>query len=202
MGSNPPVSFVTGDLLIYPTIAVLLAAGIYCILKRVSGWRTFLILCFIMYASMLLEVTLFPIPVSFAEIAALRSDASLYIAPDMNLVPFHSIIASARGMQASGSSVFVRNWLGNVLLLLPLGVMAPLIWSRFRDVLQATLLFVATSLSIELLQYIGSFHIFGIRWKSVDLDDIIANVAGALLGFLLVKMGVYVRRRSGDSTPD
>lgn len=202
IGSNPPVSFVTGDLLIYPTLAVLLAAGAYGLWKRVPGWRTFLILCFIVYASMVVEVTLFPIPVSFAEIARFRSDPSLYVSPDLNIVPFRSIMAGARGPAAISASVLARNWLGNLLLLLPLGVMAPLIWSRFRNVRQATLFFVAVSLSIELAQYVGSFHVFGIRWKSADVDDLIVNVAGALLGFLLMKLLIRVRRALSNSTAE
>jgi glycopeptide antibiotics resistance protein len=151
---------------------------------------------------MVVEVTLFPIPVSFAEIARFRSDASLYVSPDLNLVPLRSIIASAHGPEAIGASVLARNWLGNLLLLLPLGVMAPLIWSRFRNLWQATLLFVAVSLSIELAQYIGSFYIFGIRWKSADVDDLIVNVAGALLGFLLTKLLIRVWRALGNSTTE
>jgi glycopeptide antibiotics resistance protein len=80
--------------------------------------------------------------------------------------------------------------------------MAPLIWSRFRNLWQATLLFVAVSLSIELAQYIGSFYIFGIRWKSADVDDLIVNVAGALLGFLLTKLLIRVWRALGNSTTE
>lgn len=191
----------TGDLLIYPTIAVILAVGAYCLWKRVNGSRTFLILCFVLYASMVAEVTLFPIPVSLAEIAQLRGDPAAYVAPDLNLVPFASIVATARGPEALGAGVFVRNWLGNLLLLLPLGVLAPLIWERYRDVWRATLLFVAVSLSIEFAQYVGAFLIFRIRWKSADVDDLIVNVAGALIGFLLAQAFLSVKRVMGGSAP-
>jgi len=192
LGSNPPVSFMTGDLLIYPTLVALVVVAAYCVWKRIPGGRTFLAMCFVVYASMVLEVTLFPIPTSFAEIARFRIDPSLYVAPDLNLAPFRSIMASVRGIGMLGTSVFVRNWLGNLLLLLPLGVMAPLLWSRFRRAPQAIGLFIAVSLSIELAQFIGSFLVFRIRWKSADIDDLIVNVVGALLGFLVAKMLIWV----------
>lgn len=185
LGSNPPVSFVTGDLLYYPTIAALLVASGLCLWKRVPGRRTFVILCFVLYVSMILEVTLFPVPISLAEIARVRSDPSLYVSPDLNLIPFHSIAASVAGAESQGLAVFIRNWLGNLLLLMPLGFMAPIIWKRFRRASRTVLLCLATSLSIEFVQYVGSFLVFTIRWKSVDVDDVIVNVVGGLLGFLL-----------------
>lgn len=185
LGSNPPVSFVAGDLLFYPTIAALLVTSGFCLWRRIPGRRTFVILCFVLWVSMVLEVTVFPVPVSLAEIARVHSDSSLYISPDLNLVPFHSIAASFAGVESHGWAGFVRNWLGNLLLLMPLGFMAPIIWKRFRRASPMVLLCVATSLSIELVQYVGSFLVFGIRWKSVDVDDVIVNVLGGMLGFLL-----------------
>jgi len=139
----------------------------------------------VMYISMVVEVTLFPMPISFAEIARVRSDPSLFISPDINLAPFRSILISARGSEVQGRSIFVRNWLGNLLLLMPLGFLSPLIWNRFRDVWRVMSLCLAASLSVEFLQFIGSFLVFRIRWKSVDIDDVMVNVAGGMLGFLL-----------------
>lgn len=201
LGSNPPVSFITGDLLFYPTIVVLLIASGLCLRRRIPGWRTFVVLSFVLYVSMVVEITLFPVPISLAEIAQVRSDASLYVSPDLNLVPLHSIASSLAGAESQGLRVFFRNWLGNLLLLMPLGFMAPLIWTRFRSASQAALLCLAASLCIEMLQYMGSFLVFNIRWKSVDVDDVIVNVAGGMLGFVLSKalIGATQRKRSFES---
>lgn len=195
LGSNPPVSFVTGDLLLYPTIAALLVACALCVRKRVPGRQTFVILCFVLYVSMIVEVTLFPVPISLAEIATVRSDASLYVSPNLNLVPFHSIASSLTGAESQGLEVFFRNWLGNLLLLMPLGLMAPLIWKRFRRTSRTAMLCVAVSLSTEIMQFVGSFLVFRIRWKSVDVDDVIVNVTGGMFGFLLSRALVGVTKR-------
>jgi len=199
LGSNPPVSFVTGDLLLYPTIAALLVASALCLRKRVPGRQTFVTLCFVLYVSMVVEVTLFPVPISLAEIASVRSDASLYVSPDLNLVPFHSIASSLTGAESQGLGVFFRNWLGNLLLLMPLGFMAPIIWKRLHRASRTAILSVATSVSIEIMQYVGSFLVFNIRWKSADVDDVIVNVAGGMFGFLLSRALIGVAKRKADA---
>lgn len=200
VGSNPPVSFMTGEALLYPTLAALAVTCGVCLWKRVPGGRTFLALCFVVYVSMLVEVTLFPVPVDPGEIARLRTDPVLRLSPDLNLVPFRSITSSLAGVGAQGFGVFLRNWLGNLLLFMPLGLMAPLFWPRLRRVSATGLLCLAASLSIEAAQFVGSFLVFGIRWKSVDIDDVIMNVMGGMLGFLLSRL--LVHDRLGQRTAD
>lgn len=181
----------TGDLLLYPTIAALLLTGGVCLWQRVPGRRTFVLLSFVLYASMVLEATMFPVPTSLAEIARLRSDPSLYVPPELNVVPMRSIVAMLPNAESRGPGVFLRNWLGNLLLLMPLGLLAPMIWNRFRHVSWVVLLCASVSFSIEALQYIGSFVVFNVRWKSVDVDDLIVNMLGGMLGFLLWRFSAH-----------
>lgn len=187
-GSNPPVSFITGDILLVPTLAVLAGVAVYGGWRKVPGVKTFLLLCLVLYASMVIEITLFPMPVSLAEVVAARGDAQRYVAPDLNLQPFKSITTHMRAARETGATTFARNWLGNLLLLMPLGFIAPLVARRIRTLRDALVLCVAVSATIELAQYVGSFLVFRLRWKSVDVDDVIVNVAGGLVGFLLWRL--------------
>ena len=71
----------------------------------------------------------------------------------------------------------LRNTLLNVVLFLPLGFSLPLLWKKFRN-LKATLLFgFGMSMTIELLQLF--------TYRATDVNDVIANTLGALLGFFL-----------------
>lgn len=66
--------------------------------------------------------------------------------------------------------------LGNLLLYLPLGFLLPLLWKEFR--LRGVLL---SGFLLSAITELGQ-PIFG---RSFDIDDLITNMAGALLGFLL-----------------
>lgn len=65
----------------------------------------------------------------------------------------------------------------NILLFLPYGVLVPMIWKVYRRFWNLGLLAFITSTSIELLQLITRRGFF-------ELDDIVLNTAGAVIGYL------------------
>lgn len=67
----------------------------------------------------------------------------------------------------------------NVLLFIPLGLLLPLLWERFRNPLTAALFGLGMSAFIEVLQ-LASF-------RTTDINDLITNLAGTVLGFLLAR---------------
>ncbi len=70
---------------------------------------------------------------------------------------------------------------GNVLLFMPLGFFLPL-WFRALDGLARIVLFAAAlSVSVEAAQYLLPLG------RSVVTDDVLLNVAGAAIGFLLMR---------------
>ena len=88
-----------------------------------------------------------------------------------NLVPFSEILR-----YEVGSKMFIYNVVGNILLFLPFGYFV----SKFTNTKKILHIFLAsliTSITIELLQLkIG---------RSFDIDDILLNVVGAILGYFL-----------------
>ena len=78
----------------------------------------------------------------------------------------------------------VRNARGNVALFVPLGILLPLVWRRLRF-WNAMAIALALSCSIELIQYVS--RAWG-SYRSVDVNDVILNAAGACLGLLLVSL--------------
>ncbi|MEU7036445.1 VanZ family protein [Streptomyces sp. NPDC046237] len=82
---------------------------------------------------------------------------------------------------------------GNILLGVPFGLLLPVVSPRSRGFVRVALLTVATMLLVELVQ--GAL----ITGRAFDIDDVLLNTTGALLGYALVgrRMGraVYPRRR-------
>lgn len=69
------------------------------------------------------------------------------------------------------------NLAGNVLIFVPLGFLPPLLWKKARHLWAALMLSAGSSCMIEFLQlFLG---------RSVDVDDVILNTLGGLLGYLL-----------------
>ncbi|MFF9817331.1 VanZ family protein [Streptomyces sp. NPDC014006] len=84
---------------------------------------------------------------------------------------------------------------GNLLLGVPFGVLVPLVAPRARRLLRVLLLTAIVMLLVELAQ--GAM----ITGRAFDIDDVILNTTGALVGYLLLgrRMGraVHARARHG-----
>ena len=68
----------------------------------------------------------------------------------------------------------------NVFLFLPLGAFLPILWEKFRSPLAALLSGFGVSLFIEAAQ------IF--TFRTTDINDLIANTLGALIGYLVARL--------------
>jgi len=97
---------------------------------------------------------------------------------DDNLVPFHTLAIYWRNL---GSEFWVRNLFGNLALLLPLGLIGPIAFPALDRWWRLALVALLYSVAIELIQ-------LAVPDRSADIDDVILNVAGALLGYLLLKV--------------
>ncbi|MEU6777391.1 VanZ family protein [Streptomyces sp. NPDC046759] len=80
---------------------------------------------------------------------------------------------------------------GNVLLGVPFGVLVPVLAPRARGVLRVVALTALVMLTVELVQ--GAL----ITGRAFDIDDVLLNTTGALLGWLLLgrRLGRAVHRR-------
>lgn len=119
-------------------------------------YKEFMNLIFIVYAMLLFQ---------------LLTDTELNTISGVNLVPFTEILRYKVGTHA-----FYMNVIGNILIFLPFGyfVSSYVRASKISHILFISLL---TSFTIEFIQhYIG---------RSFDIDDILLNVVGSILGFLL-----------------
>ena len=119
-------------------------------------YREFLNLMFIIYIFLLYQ---------------LLTSTELNKMSGLNIVPFTEIFR-----YEIGSKLFMFNVIGNILVFVPFGyfVSGYVKASKFSHIFFIS---VITSLTVELVQLqIG---------RSFDIDDIILNVAGSIIGFLL-----------------
>lgn len=124
--------------------------------KSSPGKRKILILLFSLYLCAVFSITGIP------------AVNNLVLDFSFNPVPFLDITGS-------GIGGFIKGFLLNILLFIPLGMMLPVLWDKCKD-LRYTLLFgLGLSALIETLQ------IFTLRLS--DIDDLIANMIGAAAGF-------------------
>lgn len=84
---------------------------------------------------------------------------------NLNLIPFLGMIADW------------KNCILNVLLFVPLGVLLPMVWEKFRTKRNTVLFGLGMSLAVEVFQMF--------TFRATDVNDLITNVTGAFLGYLL-----------------
>jgi glycopeptide antibiotics resistance protein len=127
---------------------------------------------------------------------ALRESHQLDLARWVNLVPFATIWPQLHG---SGSSP-LRQLGGNVAMLMPLGLLGPIVMPSLRKVGRLLLVALAVSVGIELVQFVGTLaHVL---LRSADVDDVILNIAGAVFGWLVWAACSALWRRIGPGSAD
>lgn len=184
-----------GDLM-RPSSAALLAVVtplllVYLALKVRSGMRlrTAFAWAFLAVYAAWAAGLLFGAPRAFAADPYLAGGLSTWI----NVVPFATIASQAR--LTSGSAAV--QLIGNVGLLLPLGLVGPAVVPALRRAPRLALAALGVSVGIELVQFVATTLRFIDR--SVDIDDVILNVAGALLGWLLWRAITVLRDRMSQA---
>lgn len=104
-----------------------------------------------------------------------------------NLVPLKEIKRFWEYREVMGMYAVLTNLVGNILIFIPFGFFLPM-GSAKKSFAVTTLLSFFLSLGIEtfqLLTKIGSF----------DVDDLLLNTLGGIVGYLLYRVLSYIRRR-------
>lgn len=106
-------------------------------------------------------------------------------APPWNLKPF-SLLSGQFFNMLKGQSGAIRQFLGNIILFIPAGFFPPMLFTKFRNWTGLIIPGLIWSLFIETMQLVLNLAQLGNR--SFDTDDIILNVLGAMIGFLIYKI--------------
>ena len=104
-----------------------------------------------------------------------------------NLVPLKTIAGFIENYKSVGVSIFLINLAGNIVAFMPLGFLLPLVFKRTERLSVITRIIVLSSITAEIVQYI--FNV-----GSLDIDDVILNTMGGVLGYLIYRL--VARNRS------
>ncbi|MGE1008296.1 VanZ family protein [Bacillus cereus] len=94
----------------------------------------------------------------------------------INLVPFRSTIRYLTEFDSYNIDIVLMNTLGNVIIFIPFGFLLSLLFKQINNVKMASKIFIKFILLIESLQLLTFTGVF-------DIDDIMLNMLGALIGY-------------------
>jgi glycopeptide antibiotics resistance protein len=150
-----------GFLLIWPVVLLVLRRRPF-----VSGVVT-------LYTTLALAVVFLPLP----------GPGTPRLRQTIQLLPFQWMLDTARGDILALKQVML-----NVLLFVPLGVLAHILWRR--NLRQAVLIGLGVSLMIEITQLTGNFGAAQFAYRIFDVDDLMTNTAGAAAGWIVANVAV------------
>ena len=139
---------------------------------------------FVLYIMLFVTLTLFDIfygRSGFSNIHWTKEILRRYMQNSMNLIPFKTIIGYIKPLNNVSSRIVITNILGNIIACMPFAFFLPVLFKKQNNIKVFTLTMILIVLIIESLQLItlsGSF----------DIDDLILNVFGAVILYLILKI--------------
>lgn len=144
--------------------------------QKFINYRELVLIIFSIYLIGLISITLLP----FHTFGNLK--------PRANILPIFNTIKDISLTSSNMPNYMIKFWivniLGNLFILVPLATIVPILFKKFRNIKSTLVLCLLVSILIEFLQYLSVF--LG-NARSVDIDDVILNSLGALIGFSIFK---------------
>lgn len=163
---------------------------------RFAGWPAFTSAAFALYACALVAFTLFPFP-DFADgYCRRRSDVDHWQLNPLASLDDVTAYAADYGLPATLTSAVFLQVAMNVAFFLPLGFF--LAYRSRRSLAFTALAAFGISLAIELTQGTGLWGLAPCPYRLADVDDLITNTAGGMLGWLI---GITALRFLPDARP-
>ncbi|WP_052088459.1 VanZ family protein [Paenibacillus wynnii] len=97
-----------------------------------------------------------------------------------NLIPFDSIKQYINNKDDYNFNTWFMNLMGNFMMLMPLGVLLPVLHKRFRKFKNFIVFLIGINLTIETFQYYSGYG-------SLDIDDVIMNSSGGIVVYMIIK---------------
>ena len=104
---------------------------------------------------------------------------------NLNLVPFRVFVDNYHAIsELQFWQPFIINFLGNIIIFMPIGFLIPLLWRKFNRFWKVTLTGFCISLFIETTQLTQA--------RSSDVDDLWLNTLGCTLGY---QTYIFIKKR-------
>lgn len=176
--------------LAFPLVALLLALPYalyqYRRFGAISIWKTFVVFTFILYCMCAVSLIIFPLPKDPSQIVEIAQTPQLqpfhFVEQIRETTDFSWVDRSTWGPTLKARAAYEAYF--NVLLTVPLGAyLCYLFRCRWW---MALLIGMATTLLFETSQLTGLFGIYDHPYRLFDVDDLILNTTGTMLGFWLM----------------
>ncbi|PUB10586.1 VanZ family protein [Paenisporosarcina sp. OV554] len=169
---------------LYPAVAITIIWIIFKVFnityvkKKFDIKREIVNLLYFVSVMGIIGLTIFPLEIAFGP---------EYDSPN-NFVPFASINELLNHFYYM---VPLRNILGNIILFTPLGFILVLKFKRLNNMMSVVLVGLLSSTSIEFIQLL-------LPNRAFDIDDIILNTLGTMIGFLILKATKIEKKLTGQ----
>lgn len=130
------------------------------------------------YILALVSITLFPISINIEISHIYKLD---------NFVPFKNIL---NFIFEQGMSKTLSNIAGNILLFIPLSFLIYFSVQKVKSIIKTVTICAIISLLIEVVQFTGIPYM-----RQADIDDILLNTIGSLIGALICKSYIRIQIR-------
>ncbi|MDL2238405.1 VanZ family protein [Christensenellaceae bacterium OttesenSCG-928-K19] len=148
--------------------------------KRDNLKHLFLVFLYGIFFILVMAITVFPLCIGLEQ-----GNCSI------NLVPIYYLVGGfVTNVEYRSLFIAIRQIVisvgANIIMFIPLGILSGLLFKKFQRFGCALLLGVLVSLSIEIIQLIGSY--IGImEIRIFDVNDIIFNALGCIIGYFILK---------------
>ena len=141
-------------------------------------------ICFILYLVLILTFTLFDpmLGRNFSIVHWSKNLFNEYIHNSFNIIPFHTIIDYVSKFNSLyDTRTIMVNLFGNIILLMPMSIFLTLLFKKEKNLKKFLLTVIVIALGIEVIQFLTLSG-------SCDIDDIILNVVGSILAYIIFRI--------------
>lgn len=144
--------------------------------------RSILVAASVLYAAVLVAATTLPLP-STDEMACQAASSDQWLTDPGSMLENATQALVTTGLLSPTTRYELGLALGNILLFAPLGLLVA-VWARRGPIVTAVLA-AGTSMVLETLQFTGLLGLYPCAYRQADLDDVLMNTIGALLGWVI-----------------
>jgi len=171
-------------------VCIMIYINGYILVKKLNYSKKILkihlIIYFLIYTVTVFTLTLFDEIYGRQGFILIRWDKDLldtYLKTSFNIIPFNTVKLFINGYLNNLVSLknFIINIIGNICAFMPYGVFLPLIFNKMTKFKNFIITMLIIVISVELLQFITMSG-------SCDIDDLILNILGVSIVYLLLKI--------------
>ena len=142
-------------------------------------------LLLLLWAASIAAITIIPLPFASKKIP---------LSNEINYLPVYFTFRQLYYYLTPFNYLLILDWLenfvGNILMFIPLGILAPHYYPRYAHAKKIGILGMSCSIGIESVQLISrALHIY----RHVDVDDVLLNTLGVYIGYAIFKIGKRIR---------